>query len=224
MSENELNGVLLEKARLCLLSYVPEDYFDDLQISTHATWTGEVVIRALKTALVHKINNSRIQHPENWKEALKERWLPEWVKKKFPVRYKKYDAYMIFPDLFKKYKPKDGELYLHYDSPGGILKEKNNVKCAYCGKPMSEEDGYYIQEAGKRKIERVCGDCISFVSIENKKAERKFLIKHRHAAELIYDENTKELICAVYLNPEYTLKKERRQFLTNLRRIIDKGD
>jgi len=50
---SEKLSIKLEKARLCLLSYTSEKEFDDIQISTHCVW-GQVVVRALKTALVHK--------------------------------------------------------------------------------------------------------------------------------------------------------------------------
>jgi len=101
---SEKLSIKLEKARLCLLSYTSEEAFDDIQISAHCVW-GQVVARALK-----------------------ERWLPGWIKKRFPVRYKKYDAYMIFPDLIKKYKPEDSELYLHYDGPDSILSGEKDKK------------------------------------------------------------------------------------------------
>ena len=116
-------SVVLEKARLALLSYTSEEAFDDIQISGHTIW-GEIVARALKTMLVGKINNSRVQYPENWKEAFKERWLPGWIKKKFPIKYKKYDAYLIFPDYLKNHPLKDEKFSLHYDGPTSILSEK----------------------------------------------------------------------------------------------------
>ena len=52
--------------------------------------------------------------------------------------------------------------------------------------------------------------------------KRQFLAKHKNSDELIYNKNTKELICAVYLNPEYTIKKERQQFFIDLSKIIIK--
>ena len=53
--------------------------------------------------------------------------------------------------------------------------------------------------------------------------KRRFLNEHRHA-DLIYDENTKELICAVYLNPKYSYKKDAQLLLGKLRKIIEKQD
>ena len=38
------------------------------------------------------------KHPENWKEALKERWFPKWLLKRFPVKYAVLDIKEIYPD------------------------------------------------------------------------------------------------------------------------------
>jgi hypothetical protein len=42
-----------------------------------------------------------ITYPENWVEAIKDRWLPEWLKVRFPVRYKMHEisARVIYPKL-----------------------------------------------------------------------------------------------------------------------------
>ena len=42
-----------------------------------------------------------ISYPANWIEAVKERWLPEWALKKWPVKYthKKVDFQVLYPDL-----------------------------------------------------------------------------------------------------------------------------
>ena len=39
-----------------------------------------------------------IKYPLNWKEAFKERWLPRWLLKAFPVKYKVYDIRRLYPN------------------------------------------------------------------------------------------------------------------------------
>lgn len=51
--------------------------------------------------------------------------------------------------------------------------------------------------------------------------ERQFFDQHKHA-DLIYDENTKGLICAVYLSPKYSYSKDTQLLLNKLRKIIEK--
>lgn len=42
-----------------------------------------------------------IRYPENWLEALKERFAPKWLLKKYPIKYKeiKVDPMLIFPEM-----------------------------------------------------------------------------------------------------------------------------
>lgn len=38
-----------------------------------------------------------ISYPSDWKEAFKERWFPKWLLQKFPVKYTRYDAKVLYP-------------------------------------------------------------------------------------------------------------------------------
>jgi len=55
--------------------------------------------RVLGQTLGEKI----VRYPRNWKEAFKERWFPNWLKRRFPVKYQEYDALVVFPQLLQKY-------------------------------------------------------------------------------------------------------------------------
>jgi len=57
--------------------------------------------------------------------------------------------------------------------------------------------------------------------ITMERTERQFLRQHERA-DLIYDENTKKLICAVYFSPKYLYRKETQSLLNKLRKIIEK--
>lgn len=35
-----------------------------------------------------KLKTIEVKHPYDWKESLKERFFPKWLKRKFPVKYK----------------------------------------------------------------------------------------------------------------------------------------
>lgn len=47
-----------------------------------------------------------VRHPDGWVQAVKERFLPAWLKKRFPVRYKVYTFKEIDPG-FKYIVPKN---------------------------------------------------------------------------------------------------------------------
>ncbi len=38
-------------------------------------------------------------YPADWKEAVKDRFFPDWLKKRFPVIYRVIDIHRVFPDL-----------------------------------------------------------------------------------------------------------------------------
>lgn len=40
-----------------------------------------------------------IKYPANWKEALKDRWLPKLLRKRFPIHYKTVDIKVIYPNI-----------------------------------------------------------------------------------------------------------------------------
>jgi hypothetical protein len=61
---------------------------DNLVHSIVMTWTG------LKSS-------HHVHYPMNWVEAVKARFLPEWAKKRWPVRYTQWnvDAWRLWEDL-----------------------------------------------------------------------------------------------------------------------------
>ena len=60
------------------------------------------VIKAFKDQLAQHLGEQYVKHPWNWIEAFKDRWFPRWLKRKYPVVYKKYDVLRIFPNLLEK--------------------------------------------------------------------------------------------------------------------------
>lgn len=50
---------------------------------------------------VAKIGLDEISHPSTWWDAFKERWFPEWAKKRWPVQYKTYEVAAFFPELHR---------------------------------------------------------------------------------------------------------------------------
>jgi hypothetical protein len=40
-----------------------------------------------------------IKYPADWKQAFKERWFPQWLLKKYPVKYKQFEVKALYPYL-----------------------------------------------------------------------------------------------------------------------------
>ena len=52
---------------------------------------GRTIINSVTQILGKDIREIEIKYPKNWKEAIKERFLPDFFKKYFPVKYKKHE-------------------------------------------------------------------------------------------------------------------------------------
>ena len=121
MDRQSHDFITLKRIKYAMEAYIDDGIFDVIEFKVDAdikSW-GERTARIFKEMMVQEISNSGIEYPADWKEAFKERWFPDWIKKKYPVKYKKYDAYMIFPDFLKNHPLKDERWYLNYDFKGG---------------------------------------------------------------------------------------------------------
>lgn len=49
----------------------------------------------------HLLSDSHmtISYPKNWKESLKERFMPNFLRRWFPVKYCTYEVWRVFPEL-----------------------------------------------------------------------------------------------------------------------------
>jgi len=47
------------------------------------------------------VESSEIQYPSNWKESFKERWFPNWLKNRFPVKYRIHEmkSKCVYPNF-----------------------------------------------------------------------------------------------------------------------------
>lgn len=119
----------LEIIEQVILAELTKEFAEDIvvDVSAHSDFlVDRFLIRIIRKQLAKKAGDRIIRYPENWIEAIKERWFPAWLKKRRPVKYKEYDALIIFPDLLKKYPvPKgarDQNFYFTYAESGTILK------------------------------------------------------------------------------------------------------
>ena len=116
--------IVLKRIKQVALQYLSNELVDDVDVFDDL-FTGHVVLRAMRTMLAKKAGDRIIRYPDGWKEAVKERWLPQWLKKRFPIRFKEFDALVIYPNLLKEF-PVPGELrgtnyYLTFAECGKIM-------------------------------------------------------------------------------------------------------
>jgi len=101
-----VNKVVLEKTKAIVMTALSRELIDDIDVEVNGQVRfdyDEVFVRMVKELLKQNIGDRIIKHPTDWKEAFKEKWFPKWVLKKYPVKYRVYDALTIYPTLLKKY-------------------------------------------------------------------------------------------------------------------------
>ena len=116
----------LKKLPLSIMHTLTDEFIRDAQVR-HDDILGMTIIQMTKDIIVHRCGERIIRHPCDWKESIKERWFPDWAKKRWPVRYREYDALVIFPEFLKHHPvppPLRGEnFYISYIKHGTYSQE-----------------------------------------------------------------------------------------------------
>ena len=121
--------VILEKIKRASVVKFSKELIDGIDLDLDSDFMVDMyAFKAIEELLALKAGDRVIRHPENWKEAVKERWFPRWLKKRTPVKYKEYDVLVVFPDLLRKH-PVPGILrgynyYLTYAEHGFLPSDK----------------------------------------------------------------------------------------------------
>jgi len=121
--------IILEKIKKVSIVKFSKELVDGVDLDLSSDFLVDMyAFRAIKELLALKAGDRIIRHPENWKEAIKERWFPRWLKKRTPVKYKEYDALVVFPDLLKKHpvpmQIRDQNYYITYAKHGFLPSDK----------------------------------------------------------------------------------------------------
>ena len=100
-----MESIDLEKIRRAGMFYLNKelageltgDLSFDVEMPLHMP--ENIVFRMMETLFAYKAAEEAVCYPQDWKEAFKERWLPPWLKKRYPVKYTKHDVWIMFPKL-----------------------------------------------------------------------------------------------------------------------------
>lgn len=73
--------------------------FEHMTIAKHEDWIADRLIYTIKTYILgagEEHVDCDVRWPANWWEAVKDRWLPAWAKRRWPVRYTKHIIHRTF--------------------------------------------------------------------------------------------------------------------------------
>jgi hypothetical protein len=103
-----MNEVILEKLKLTAISKFQKEmiYPQDVKLSIDKQTEflyDSVLLRMIVEIMGKLQEDTTVKYPSDWKESLKERFLPYWLKKHFPVKYTEKAIYKVCPHIDTKF-------------------------------------------------------------------------------------------------------------------------
>jgi len=96
----------LEKVKFALYDELDRSAYahliDSVEFSQFVRWRYDTIVTLVKGHVWGEFGGQReIRYPSNWIEAIKARWLPQWLRRFWPVRYEIIDvtAKVTYPNL-----------------------------------------------------------------------------------------------------------------------------
>jgi hypothetical protein len=104
-----IEEIVLEKLKLIAISRFQRDMIFPqsvkLTLSEQEEFLYDTVLVRMVVEIMGKLqDDSTVKYPSDWKESLKERFLPYWLKKRFPVKYTEKSVYKVCPHIDTKFR------------------------------------------------------------------------------------------------------------------------
>lgn len=94
----QIETVFLEKIKYQLSFKLPNIYiFKEENLEQLGRIADDACYRIVASIANQKIKE--VSYPANWLEAFKERWLPKFLLKKYPVKYTKWNFSVLYPEI-----------------------------------------------------------------------------------------------------------------------------
>ena len=98
-----MNQVTLERYTYGMQARLSEHFGieADVKIYPTASFLDEITIQIVQKIFGQQRKLFREKVPLNWKEAVKDRWLPQWIRKYWPIKYRliEFDVRELMPSL-----------------------------------------------------------------------------------------------------------------------------
>ena len=89
-----MDTVTLERMKFIVLQYLNQELVDQFAIEPEVEFTAhayfmcdDIVLRIKQAVYGRTMERVEVKYPRDWWEAVKDRWLPEWAKARWPVKY-----------------------------------------------------------------------------------------------------------------------------------------
>lgn len=98
-----MNQTTLEQYKYAFQTRLSEHFGieADVEIYPTASFLDEITIQIVQRIFGQQRKLFREKIPMNWKEAIKDRWLPKWIRKYWPIKYRliEFDVRELMPSL-----------------------------------------------------------------------------------------------------------------------------
>ena len=102
--KSDITTIDLEKFTYSCEKIISQELLEDFAISPKVQLspfvsfvTDDIIIRVRQDILGETLKT--IKYPSNWKEAIKDRFAPDWIKDRWPVRYIIYELRAFYPKV-----------------------------------------------------------------------------------------------------------------------------
>jgi hypothetical protein len=113
-----INEIKLEKIKFGIHKALSNKFLDDLpdqDIDYFVEQLGEeIVINCRSFVLGEHVDTIHVKYPQDWWQAFKDRWFPQWALNRLPIVYyqKSYDVKAIYKDFKPKKRGEDFSLII----------------------------------------------------------------------------------------------------------------
>ncbi len=127
--EDNLSGCLpplvvgtIHKLKQAVAIYLTQEMIDGMMPEVGFDVLMEsYVIKITRDQFGELLGKTVIAYPANWKEAIKDRWFPDWLKKRFPVQYQSFDIAAFYPEFSKKFTFPNDKYVMRFIKQGDIF-------------------------------------------------------------------------------------------------------
>ena len=100
--------VRLGRMKIVALQYITKELAEQFAIAPKVEMSmlgsfmlDEIVLRVVQEVYGHQVESKSVRYPADWWEAFKNHWFPEWMLKRWPVRWntEKLEAWEVYPKL-----------------------------------------------------------------------------------------------------------------------------
>lgn len=98
----EITSIDLEKLTLGVQGALSQEFVFDHKLEFIQQVTADAIVYQFRAHLwSESVGPTNVRYPRDWWQALKERWFPQWLKKRYPVEYevRNLDWRAVYPDF-----------------------------------------------------------------------------------------------------------------------------